>query len=393
MASHATHTRRIYSPPWRDGSLANPDKIPTCIQVSVRPETTGTLETMSAACTQLPAVRTALAGVGRIHVHDRDSGGTSLVVDKTLQLPECPTVQPGAHAPATPQSIADVRQVLHHDRGSPDATGLLDDGLARFVVDLFDTPPLFAGDLPESLPCTLAAVGLQTTTQGQMLITPMAQRFPAPDPARAGGGECIFPHVHPHDRAGHHRFNVERLNDEIEEPLAVATQQFRFLRATRCKDLPLLIPENHRHPHASLQRVERNRLVLERISTVVEMDAGAVEPQERNRGIWGDASRGLLRAIRLADREDGVARHLRAQRGLLPQAPVAEPVQGHPVPTAFCLHKRHQSAAGLSISGPQCAQLGSLLRSHIQANRGGAQHLAPLGHLLGALDRALYRAL
>jgi hypothetical protein len=252
MASHATHIRRIYSRPWRDGSLANPNKIPTRIQVSVRPETTGTLETMSAACTPSPAVRTALAGVGRIHVHDRDSNGTSLVFDKTLQLPERPAVQPGAHAPPAPQPSADVRQVLHHDLGSPDATGFQDDGFARFVVDIFDTPPLFAGDLPESLSCTLAAVGLQTTTQGQMLITPMAQRFPAPDPARAGSGEYIFPHVHPHGRAGHHRFTVERLDDEIEEPLAVATQQFRFLRNTRCKDLPLLIPENHRHPQASL---------------------------------------------------------------------------------------------------------------------------------------------
>src|SRR6266478_2481329 len=41
MASHATHIRRIYSRPWRNGSLANPGKIPTGIQVSVRPETTG----------------------------------------------------------------------------------------------------------------------------------------------------------------------------------------------------------------------------------------------------------------------------------------------------------------------------------------------------------------
>jgi hypothetical protein len=267
---------------------------------------------MSEACTQLPAVRTALAGVGRIHVHNRDSNGTSLVVDKTLQLPERPAVQPGAHAPPAPQPSADVRQVLHHDLGSPDATGLLDEGLARFVVDMFDTPPLFAGDLPECLLCTLAAVGLQTT-QGQMLITPMAQRLPAPDPARAGGGERIFPHVHPHGRAGHHRLSVERLDDEIEEPLAVATQQFRFLRTTRRKDLPLLIPENHRHPHASVQRIERNHLVLERIGTMVEMNAGAVETQERNRGVWGDASSSLLRAIRLADREDRVAHHLRAE--------------------------------------------------------------------------------
>src|SRR5256886_4586832 len=200
MASHATHIRRIYNRPWRNGSLANPSKIPTCIQVSVRPETTGTLETMLEPCTQLPAGRTGLAREGRINVHDGDPNGTCLVLDKALQLPERPAVQPCAHAPACPKAIADVREVLHHDRGRADASGFLENRLARFVVDVFDTPPLLAGDLPESLNRTLAAVGLKTTTLGQMLITPMAQCLSAPDPARAGGGESIFPDIHAQDR-------------------------------------------------------------------------------------------------------------------------------------------------------------------------------------------------
>src|SRR5208282_5540272 len=149
MASHATHIRRIYSRPWRDGSLANPGKIPTCIQVSVRPETTGTFETMLKPTTQPPAVRAGLAAVGGVHVLDRDPQRTSLVVDKALQLAKCPAVQPRAHAPTRPDAIADVSEVLHHDLGSPDVLGFLDDGFARFVVDVFDTPPLLAGDLPE----------------------------------------------------------------------------------------------------------------------------------------------------------------------------------------------------------------------------------------------------
>src|SRR5438876_11584154 len=110
MASHATHIRRIYSRPWRNGSLANPGKIPTCIQVSVRPETTGTLETMLATCTQLPAGRTALAGVGGIDVHDRDPNGTGLVLDEALQLPERPSVEPCAHAPAGRKALQDAIQ-------------------------------------------------------------------------------------------------------------------------------------------------------------------------------------------------------------------------------------------------------------------------------------------
>jgi hypothetical protein len=136
MASHATHIRRIYHRPWRNGNLANPGKIPIGIQVSVRPKTTGTLETMLEPCTQLPADRTGLARVGRIDVHDGDPNGTGLVLDEALQLPECPAVQSCAHAPTCAEAIADVREVLHHDRGRASASGLLENRLARFVVDV-----------------------------------------------------------------------------------------------------------------------------------------------------------------------------------------------------------------------------------------------------------------
>src|SRR6266699_4189400 len=290
MASHATHIRRIYNRPWRNSGLANPGKIPTGIQVSVRPETTGTLETMLEPCTQLPAGRTGLAAVGRIDMHDRDPNGTGLVLDEALQLPERPAVEPCAHAPAGPKAIADVREILHYDGSRADASGFLENRLARFVIDVFDMPLLLAGDLPESLNRTLAVVGLEATTQGQMLITPMAQCLSAPNPARAGGGESIFPDIHAHHGPGCHPFAVGRLNGEIEKPLPCATHQFRFLRQAARQDLSLVIPEDHRHPNTSLQGVERDRLALERIGAVVEMDAGAVKRQGRDRRVSGDAA-------------------------------------------------------------------------------------------------------
>src|SRR6266403_261205 len=390
MASHATHIRRIYSRPWRNGGLANPGKIPTCIQVRVRPETSGTLETMLEPCTQLPAGRTGLAAVGRIDIHDGDPNGTGLVLDEALQLPERPAVEPCTHAPTCPKAIADVREVLHHDHGRANASGFLENRLARFVVDVFDTPPLLAGDLPEFLNRTLAVVGLEATTQGQMLITPMAQCLSAPDPARAGGGESIFPDIHAHHGAGCDRFAVGRRNDEIEKPLPAPKHQLRFLRQAARQDLALVIPEDHRHQHASLQGVERDRLALERIGAVVEMDADAAKTQGWNRRVLEDTSQSSLRAIHLAHREDGVARHLRAQGRLLPQALVTELLQGDPVPTSRGLHQRYEPIAAVGVGRPQCTQSGGLLRRHLQSDAGGAHRaLAPLGEMLGTLDIAL----
>src|SRR5437762_14040181 len=100
MASHAIHIRRIYNRPWRNGSLANAGKIPTCVQVSVRPESPGTLETMLEPCTQLPAGRTGLAAVGRIDINDGGPHGTRLVRDDALQLPARSAAARCAHTPA-----------------------------------------------------------------------------------------------------------------------------------------------------------------------------------------------------------------------------------------------------------------------------------------------------
>src|SRR5205807_88346 len=221
-----------------------------------------------------------------------------------------------------------------------------------------------------------------------MLITPMAQCLSAPNPARAGGGESIFPDIHAHHGAGCNRFAVGRCNDEIEKPFPLAKHQFRLFRQAARQDLALVIPENHRHPHASLQGVERERLALERIGAVVEMDAGAVKRQGWDRGVLGDASQSSLRAIRLAHREDGVAHHLRAQRGLLPQCSVAELMQGDPIPTARSLHQWYEPIAGIGVGGAQCTQYDGLLRRHVQSNAGGAHHaLSPVRDLLGTLIR------
>ena len=341
--------RRICSRPWRNGSRANPGKIPTCIQVSVRPETTTTFETMLESCPQLFAGRTGLARIGRTHIRNGDPRRTRLVFHKALQLSECPTVESRAHAPARADAFADTRKIFQYNLGSSDTLGFLDYSFARFVVDMSDTPPLSTGDLPESLPRTLAAVGLETTTQGQKLIASMTQSFATPDPARAGGGKCIFPDIHAHDRTGYPRFAVARLDNEIEKPVAAAKHQFSLLRLTAPQDLTLVIPKDHLNEHAPTQCAERDSLALERIGAAVEMDARAIKTQRRNWCVAGDAAQGALCAIRLADREDGIARHLRSQRGLLAQVSVAEPVQGNPIPTALLPNNRYEAIAGIGV--------------------------------------------
>jgi len=120
LATHIPNIRRVYSRPWRDGRPANPSKVPTCIQVGVRPETTLIAhETVLDTTAEAQAVGAGLAGVGRIDIHDLDADGTSLVLDEGLQLPECPSMEPRAHALTRLDASANVRQVFHYDAAYP----------------------------------------------------------------------------------------------------------------------------------------------------------------------------------------------------------------------------------------------------------------------------------
>jgi hypothetical protein len=85
MAIHAAHIRRIYGRPERDGGLAHPGKISTCVQVGVRPETTTLAhETMPVPRAQCSTTGAGMAAVGRIDIYHLDALGLGFVFDEAL---------------------------------------------------------------------------------------------------------------------------------------------------------------------------------------------------------------------------------------------------------------------------------------------------------------------
>ena len=377
MVDHTstTNIRRVYSRPWRDGGLANPGKVPTCIQVAVRPETTVFAhETMFAALTEMSAAGAGLAGIGRVHILDLDASRLRLVLDEGLELSPGPAVQASAHPFPSLDSGADVRQVLHHDLANPGFDRGLYDRLARFVIDALDTPHLLAGDLPELLFRALAAVGLETAAQGKVSVTLIAQLLATEDLAQTVGGEVVFSDIHAHHGAECHRFLVARFDDEVEEPLALAKHQFGFLGPAGFENAALMLAGAHRELNTPAQGVERQRIPLYRVGALVEMHAGAVEADFRNRLIFSDPPQFFLRLVRLTYRKDGVAAHLSAQRSRLAQVVVRPLVQTHPVPHSMLAYHGDKAIAGVCVSSAQCSKRFGLFCVHIQANRGCAHH-------------------
>jgi len=377
--------RRVYGRPWQRGTAANPGKVSTGIAVGVRPETTlFAHETMPDALADTSTIGARLAGKGRIDVFDGDSNRPGFVFDKGLKLPESPAVQPRSHALARLDAVADVAQVFHHDPGSPDAPRLGDDRLARFVVDVRDTSPLFARDLPQLLSGALAAVGLQATTKGKVAVALVAQ-FPAtPYLACAGGSEVVFSDIHAHDGAGWNWVRIVGFDHEVEIPASPATNQLGFFGFARRHDAALVLASHQRDGDAPGKGVEAQALPMDGVGALVEMDAGAVEVHCGYGGVLPDAAEFLLCFVGFADRKDGVADHLRPQRRFLAQPGIGQMVQGHAVPAAMLHHRRHQAVAGIGISRLQRHQGRRLLRVNIESNRGGTQHgLSPFGEVPG----------
>ena len=385
--------RRIYSRPWRDGGLANAGKVPTCIQVAVRPQTTvRALETVFRALPQSSTTRAGLAGVGRVDVFDRDACCLGLVFDEGLQLPPRPAVQAATHAFARLDARANVRQVFHRNLGDTGLDRRLNNGLARLVVDVLHTPRLLAGDLPELLSRALAAVGLKTTAQGKVTVALVAQMLAAEDLAQAMGSEVVFSDIHAQHRAGCHGFNVALLDDEVEKPLPVAQDQLRFLRLAGFEDVALVFAETQRHGDTPIEGIERDGLAFEGVGAFVEVDTGAVEADVGDGGILPDAPEFFLCLIRLADREDGVAAHLAAQRRRFAQHRIGALVQTDAVVETVLAHDGNKTVAGVRIGRSQRGKRSSLRRAQCQPNRRRAHHRSsPLGDILGMpFDRHNY---
>lgn len=382
--------RCVYSHPWRDGRPANPGKIPTCIQVAVRPETTvRALETMFRALSQFSTTRAHPAGVGRVDVLNRDARSFRLVLNKGLKLSPCPAVESGAYPLTGFNPVANVRQILHRDFGDAGLDGGLNDGFARFVVDVLHTSHLFTGDLPELLFCALAAVGLKTATQGKVTVALITQVLAAEDLAQAMGGEVVFSNIHAHHKAGCHGFRVVTLDNKVEIPASFAKDEFGLSRLPADQDAPLVFTQAQGNTDTPFNGVERHGITFERIGAFVEMHAGAVEANFWNRLIFPDTPEFLLCLVRLAYREDGVAAHLAAQRRCLTQRAVSSLVQRYAIPDTMLSNDRNKPVAGVSVGSTKRSESTCLFHRDIQPDRRCAHHrLSPLGDMFGTLDVA-----
>ncbi len=252
-----------------------------------------------------------------------------------------------------------------------------------------DVPPLLAGDLPELLFCASAAVGLETATQGEMAVATIAQATASEYPSQTMCREIVFADIHSHYRAGCDRLLVVGFDDEVEIPVPLPKRQFRLLRPAEGEDAPLVFPKTHRNDDASAQGIKRDGILLERVGALVEVDAGALEADCRNRRVFRNPSGYLECLVRLADRKDGIAAHLAAQRSRGAHLRISALMQCHPFPDPMLANDGGKPLAGVRKVGLQRGKRRSLLWRRVQLDRRRAHHgLSPLGDVFGSFDVA-----
>lgn len=122
-------------------------------------------------------------------------------------------MQACAYALAGLDSVTNVPQVFHRDHGGTGLDRRLDEGPARFVIDVLHVPHLVAGDLPALVFGALAAVGLKTAAQGKVTVAVITQALTAEDFAKAVGGEVVFTDIYTLDRTGCHELRVARFHN------------------------------------------------------------------------------------------------------------------------------------------------------------------------------------
>lgn len=373
MGGHATHIGRIYNRRPQRRSAADPGKVPTCIQVGVRPETTGTCEKLSGPYTQRPAVRARLTRIGRSNICDGNPSISGLISYERLKLGERPAVQHRARAPSASNAVPDMGQVFQDDSRGTALQGFSHHRPAGFVIDMSSASFFSAGDLPELLSCALAAVGLKTTSKRQVLITPMAQSLTAPELPRAGGGKVNFPDIHTHDLIGWRELDVSDFNADVEVPRAFAAHEISLLRETPDDDLTLMGSANQWNGDTPPKRIERDELPSECVGTFVEMHTGWSEVQGGHRPPFRNAPKSLLCSICLTYGEYGVATHLGSELRSHAQQPIPNAVQVHAIPTPMLSYERHESIARIGVRRLQLRQGRGVRRSDAQLDRRGTQ--------------------
>lgn len=320
------------------------------------------------------------AGVGRIDQLDADAGRLGFIGDEGLQLCPRPAVQSRAKALSGPDPFPDVRQVLQGDRVAAVSYRFRDDGLAHLMVDLSDMSGFAAGDFRQQLSCRLRAVALKPSSEGKVFVAVVSQFSAAEEFSRTDCGDGVLPKVDSHDIAGWGLgAGIRKIEDQVEEETISTADQYCFPREPINKEAPLEIAQSHRDDYPACRCEQGEGIPLDGIGSLVEVDGARVAECD-GRQCFPLPAFPVVRqegAVRLSDRGNGVAGHLRTDGGdFLADQVISQMVQPDSVGAAGSGGKGRQQVAGAGKFLLENLKDCGLLLGNIEFDADGPLHVS-----------------
>ena len=339
-----------FAAPHRADRSGEPGNVCGGIHVAVRQVSTWTDEAMLHPLSKLPTHATSLRCVSGVDVDHVQPSAFGLVGNKVLKLPEGPAMQTRPDPLSGLDVGADVGQVFHPKFTCSGTNSFCDDGLAGFMVHVLDMPLLTTGDSTELTSSSSTTVGLETTAMGKVNVPVMPEFSAAPDLASAGDCEVILAYVNPESATARNRDGIGKIKGEIEVPIALADDQLGFFRCTTGKQVTLVLTADELNLGSPSKSEQRERVALDRVGALIEVDRGCLEGDSRDRFVLGDALVGLVRLVGIGNTVNGLANHLTTKcRKLLAHRVIGQVVQRHPVPATMLDGERHDGIASFGI--------------------------------------------
>lgn len=324
-----------------------------------------------------PTYRARLAGISRVDIHHSQSGTLRLVGHKVLQLGEGPAMQPCFHPLTCFDSGADIGQVFHADFACPNTDSFCNDGFAGFVVDVPDMSLFTPGDSAQlSLGCT-ATVGLEATTMGKVFVAVMPQLSATKHLSSAGCSEVVLPNINPKSTTGNRR-DIGQVENKIEIPDAFFDNKSGFFRLSVGEKIELMLSANKWNVLASAQSEQGERVTLDRVCALVEIDGRGMECDNWNRLVLVEFLVGFQRSIGVSHTMHRLTHHLATERREpFPHQIVSKMVQRNAIPATLLHCHRNDGIACTRKLNSQSRKRRRLFGSCQQLQRYGS-----MGHFV-----------
>lgn len=372
MVRSRGHMRTHYIARWSKNTHSNLRKIASRVAVAVREDTTYlTGEPMPQTLSTIPASRTGLRGIRRIHVADGNAGGLRFVFDKGLQLPPAPAMQARSQAFAHSNPIADVREVLQRNRSAAGVYGLGNDSSADLVVDVPHVTRLAAGDSGQQLLCRLGAVALKSRAQRQKTIARVSEFSTSVKCAVTCGGQDIFTQVDAQDVGLSRSVRPGYVQNDVQIPNASLLKHLGFPDAAAFEIGALKLAESHLDLLAAIHRKKRKIGAAKVEGARIDVDRrGCTKLHDRPL-----APAGAMRLQATGDGGNRVADHLRSETGEpFADGVVREVMQANTICATVLEGGRRNRVAGGNESRSQGDHLRRLLTRWRESNRNRAFH-------------------